>query len=70
MKITVETKLATTISGEATYFGNSTIALDVTELSAAKAEVLFNEGATLQKYGDCWHVQIARRLIQKYELVD
>ena len=70
MKITIETRLATTICGEATYLGSAIIAFDVTELSATKADVLANEGATLSKYSDYWHVQMPRRIIQKYELAD
>lgn len=70
MKITIETRLATTICGEVTFLGSATIAFDVTELTATKADVLANEGATLSKFSDCWHVQVPRRIIQTYELAD
>lgn len=70
MKVTLETRLATIIRGEVTYLGSSIIAFDVTELSATKADVLANEGATLSKYSGYWHVQVPRRIIQKYKLTD
>lgn len=70
MKITVTTKNGTTANGKVTYLGSHTIAFDA-KLSANEADELAKEGANVGELGfKSWHVQIPRRIIEKYELAD
>lgn len=70
MRITVTTKNGTTVNGKVTYLGSHTIAFDA-KLSANEADQLAKEEADVSMLGfKSWHVQIPRRIIEKYELAD
>lgn len=70
MNIIVTTKNGTTASGKVTYLGSHTIAFDAKGLTANEADELAKEGADISQLFLAWHVQIPRRTIEKYELVD
>ena len=70
MKATITTKNGITVSGKVTYLGSHTIAFDA-KLTANEADELAKEGANVSELGfKEWHIQIPRRIIEKYELAD
>jgi hypothetical protein len=70
MKATITTKNGITVSGNVTFVGSHIIALDA-KLSAKEIDELAKEDANINSnFLKSWHIQIPRRIIETYELVD
>jgi hypothetical protein len=70
MKATITTKNGITVSGQVTFVGSHTIALDA-KLTAKEVDELAKEEASISSnFLKSWHVNIPRRIIETYELAD
>lgn len=69
-KLLVKTTNGLAFGGTTDYIGSATICIDTPELNAMALTKLYELDATIRQYSDNWHVQIAKKHVEKVEFFD